>query len=210
MFFAHRYAILAWILWFSFNLSAQAMETPTPIIMSGEHEVVDLVDRNDNVVGTIIRSQASGNDEIIARLRVVWLFVRNSAGKLWIPRRHPDKKSLPLGLDASVCGCVQSGETYEQAILREIKEEILLDLAPSDITCIGYFNPHDHGVRAWYKVYELVTDAEISYDSTEYCEGYWLTPQEVLQKMAAGDKHKKDLPFLIRTLYLDTKAPVAQ
>ena len=85
--------------------------------MPAVDEYLDLVDENDNVIGkekrSIVYSKGLNN------FRVVNLFIVNSEGKIWIPRRGPHKRIFPSALDMSMGGHVDSGETYEQAFKRE-------------------------------------------------------------------------------------------
>ncbi|MDZ4286214.1 MAG: NUDIX hydrolase, partial [Candidatus Sungbacteria bacterium] len=63
-------------------------------------EFLDIVDENDNVIGTKKRSEVYA--EHLSNFRVVNAFVRNSKGELWIPRRSADKRIFPLCLDMSM------------------------------------------------------------------------------------------------------------
>lgn len=171
--------------------------------MMDSDEIIDLVDDSDVVIGTKSRDEAYS--EGLNNIHVVNGFVVNSKGELWIPRRTADKRLYPLGLDVSIGGHIGAGETYEDAFVRETAEELNLDLDRIPYRLIGYFNRKEHGVHCFQKVYEIKLDEEPDYNKDDFIEAYWLKPQEVIDRIAAGDKYKDDLPILINLLYLNKK-----
>jgi isopentenyldiphosphate isomerase len=67
----------------------------------------------------------------------IWLF--NSKGDILLQQRAKSKLIYPLLWDVSVAGHIDSGETIIQGALREIKEEIDLDLNEDSLNKIGVF-----------------------------------------------------------------------
>lgn len=159
-------------------------------------ELLDLVDEHDCVIDTKYRSEV--HELKLKNIRAVHCLMINSQGKVWIPRRSAHKKTVPLGLDMSVAGCVSSGETYDQAFERELAEELNLKLSEVVWERIGLMTPHEHGFNAFAMFYIIKSDCAPMYNPDEFVGYEWLTPQEILDKIAAGDVSKKDLPTLIR------------
>lgn len=162
-------------------------------------EYLDLVTEKDEVIGRKLRSEVYA--ENLSNFRVVNAFVINDAGKLWIPRRAADKRLFPLGLDMSMGGHVESGETYDFAFKRELAEELNINADENGYRILGTLNPHENGTSAFMTVYEIKTNTTPKYNPNDFVESFWLTPQEVLDRLAAGDKSKEDLPRLIRHFY---------
>lgn len=164
-------------------------------------EVLDLVDKNDRVIGTKKRSEIY--KEGLSNFRVINAFVVNSSRQLWIPRRAADKRIFPLCLDMSLGGHVETGESYEDAFVRELKEE--LNMSPGEISysLLGHLTPHEDGVSAFMNVYEIKTDASPDYNKKDFAEYFWLTPKELFDKLARGDRSKDDLPKLVKRFYPD-------
>ncbi len=95
-------------------------------MISSKDELLDIVDKDDEVIGQCLKSEIY--EKGLKNFRVVNAFLLNSEGKLWIMRRTNKPALFPLSLDMSVGGHVKAGESYIQALERELKEELNLDL----------------------------------------------------------------------------------
>lgn len=67
----------------------------------------------------------------------VWLYTKNK--EILLAQRAASKSICPLLWDVSVAGHVDAGELTIQAAIREVKEEIGLDLHQNDLKKIGIF-----------------------------------------------------------------------
>jgi isopentenyl-diphosphate delta-isomerase type 1 len=92
-------------------------------------ELLQIVDRDGNPVGTAPRSECHGNPELIQA--VVHLHLFDTSGRLYLQKRAATKDRYPGCWDTSVGGHVAPGETPEQAIRREAREELGIDLSDS-------------------------------------------------------------------------------
>ena len=101
----------------------------------------------------------------------------------------------------SVGGHVESGETYEQAFKRETKEELNLNVDDFSYKLLGHLTPHKHNVYVYQKVYEIRNDLVPDYNKDDFVEYFWLKPEELLERIAHGEKAKSDLPKLVRIFY---------
>jgi len=167
-------------------------------------EILDLVDENDGVIGSKLRSEIYA--EGLNNFRVVNAFVVNSEGKIWIPRRAANKRLFPLSLDMSMGGHVESGESYEEAFKRELEEELGLNATTIPHTLLGHLDPSRDSVSAFMNIYEIKSDAVPNYNKKDFIEYYWLTPKELLDKLAHGEKSKDDLPKLVKKFYPATSS----
>ena len=80
-----------------------------------------IVSDSDQIIGHRSRYQAY---EEKAMLRSVQIFIYNSERKLYIQKRSKNKSRYPSYFCASVAGHVEPGESYQEAAIREIKEEL--------------------------------------------------------------------------------------
>jgi isopentenyldiphosphate isomerase len=167
-------------------------------------EILDLVNEQDEVVGSLSRREIY--ERGLTNFRVVHGFLVNKERKLWIPRRILTKKIAPGGLDYSVAGHVESGESYENAFRRETQEELGIDVDTIPWKQVAKFTPSADGVHFFEVVYEMVFEGEPQYSRTDFGEAAWYTPEEALALIRSGGHHKMDLAFTIEKLYLNTSA----
>ncbi len=160
-------------------------------------ELLDVVDVHDHVAGQMTRLEVYRRGLLC---RVVNVFLENAQGQLWIPRRTAHKRHFPLCLDMSMGGHVESGESYEEALARELLEELRIDV---QTTCelLGYLTPHQNGVSAFMKVYRIVTDNPPAYNKDDFLDAEWLLPEQLLRKIIDGEPAKGDLAALIEHFY---------
>ncbi|NEQ52291.1 MAG: NUDIX domain-containing protein, partial [Leptolyngbya sp. SIO3F4] len=127
----------------------------------------------------------------------------NSKQELWIPRRTAHKAIFPNGLDVSVGGYVESGESYAMAMARELKEELNLELEKVDHKLLGCLNPYIHNVSSFMNVYEIQYERSPNYNPQDFVEAFWITPKALMDKVNQ-EKYppKSDLIKLIRLFYL--------
>ncbi|MBI2552125.1 NUDIX domain-containing protein [Candidatus Uhrbacteria bacterium] len=93
-------------------------------------ELIPVVDKNDRVL-LYLPSKLIHTQEL--RHREIAVYLINAAKQTLVQQRDGGY------LDHSVAGHVRKGETYLQAALREIKEEIRLRLKPRDLKRLGKF-----------------------------------------------------------------------
>jgi len=147
---------------------------------STDDEILEVVDGDNNVTGMATRA------EIHHRClfhRAVHLFVFNRAGEIYVQRRSWHKDRFPGVLDSSAAGHVEPGESYENAAIRELREELriscelkeVLRLRASEVT------DHEHVV-----LYGAVTDCEPNPNPDEIQAGAFFKPEDLTAHMAGA------------------------
>lgn len=101
-----------------------------------EKEILDVVDENDNVIGKASTIACHIDNSLVHRGVVLLLY--DSSGRVFLTKRKESKAEYPSALDSSVAGHVRSGESYEQAAERELREE--LGVSGVEVKKIGKFN----------------------------------------------------------------------
>lgn len=84
-------------------------------------ELIDVVNEKDEVIEIKDKDSAHRDGDLH---RVARIYVVNSKGEMLIHKRSENKKLNPGFWDITVGGHVRSGETYEDAAKRELKEEL--------------------------------------------------------------------------------------
>jgi 8-oxo-dGTP pyrophosphatase MutT (NUDIX family) len=150
-----------------------------------EDELLDLVNDNDEVIGTIYRSEYDRMvAEKLGNIRAVELLIVNAEGKYWIPTRTAHKKIAPSGLDYSMGGHVGAGETYEESALREIQEELNLDLKQEDLEFVKKFPPN--ALPYFRSLYVYHSNEAPKFNPDDYVGAEWLSLEEIKEKLDHG------------------------
>ncbi len=165
-------------------------------------ELIDIVNEHDQVVKTMWRSQAK--DEKYRR--IVLAFLKYQDGSICFLRRTPDKDSYPSCL-AVVGGCVQAGESYEEAFKREVFEEVKIDVTQHQYRLLGIMHPSQITPGSLFKaVYEItISDLAVPYNPEDFSEYVWCKPQSFLDDVAQKDLICPDLPILVDRFYINQK-----
>ncbi len=87
-------------------------------------EILDIVDINNNIIGQASRLEIHKKNLMH---RSAHIFVTHG-NYVFLQLRSCHKKQFPNKWDTSAAGHVDSGETYIQAAIRELKEELAIDL----------------------------------------------------------------------------------
>lgn len=164
-------------------------------------EVLSLVNKNDQIIGTILRGDIknlapSGGKYI----RAVNAFIVRSDGKIWVPIRSTHKKLAPGGLDYSVGAHLQAGEDYIDSLIREFQEEAGFTVTANQCIEIAYNTPFTMAINTIYfnKLYIVKTN-EKPVLSDEHTSGRFLSINEAIEKIEGGATtkgyYREDLKF---------------
>jgi len=93
-------------------------------------ELLDLVDADDRVIGTVARREAERDPRLIHR--EIAILVHRRGELLW-QLRSAAKVAMPLTWDLAVAGHVAAGEPPVTAAARELQEELGVALALAEL-----------------------------------------------------------------------------
>lgn len=99
-------------------------------------ELIDVLADDLTVVKTCLKSEAHKNGWFHASVHI-WFFTDD--GDILIQKRAKDKIAFPDLWDVSVAGHISAGEDEITSALREIEEEIGLEILEKDLFKIGTF-----------------------------------------------------------------------
>lgn len=161
-------------------------------------EMLDLVTAEDEIIKTLSRDEIYAND--MKYVRVVEVFIKNSRGELWIPVRASHKKIAPNGFDIGVGGHVEHGETFREALQKEVREELGWDIKQLPVQEIGKFGPND-GLDTVSMVYEILSDKKPDLNPEDFVSAQWIKPENLARMIREGHPAKSNLLPLLRLVY---------
>ena len=142
-------------------------------------ECFDVVNERDEVVERQPRS-------VVHRLglnhRATHALVFNSRGEVFFQKRSMKKDRQPGVWDSSASGHVDSGEDYDSCVVRELREEIGLDLSqpPERLFKINACAETD---QEFVWVYRCPHDGPFKLNPDEIDAGGWFAPEKVTRWM---------------------------
>lgn len=158
--------------------------------MDEAEEILDLVDENDKVFGTVARGEFDHHKN--GYVRAAEAFIINESGELWIPRRTAHKTHAPNGLDFSVSEHVTSGESYLQAIIRGFQEELKTGLTSENLQEVGIIKPTD--TMPWFAaIYVYKSNIVPDFNTKDFTGGRWISITDLLAILDAGEPAKTGL-----------------
>ena len=138
-------------------------------------EWVDIVDDGDRVVGRTTRAQMRRENLLH---RNVAILCRDGGGRIYVHRRTATKDLFPSLYDMFTSGVVEAGETYAQAALRELAEE----LGISGVVPQALFHHRYEGdrTRSHTAVFRVEWNGPITHQASEVAWGGYRTRPELL------------------------------
>lgn len=104
-----------------------------------EEEIFDIVSEDDSrIIGQAPRSRCHGEPSLVHRAVRIHIFHPEKGGLL-LQKRSLGKKIQPGKWDAAVGGHISAGETVENALLRELEEELGITLKKEDPGPVFYY-----------------------------------------------------------------------
>lgn len=147
--------------------------------MDNSKEIFPLVDEEGKVTGRATRGECHNGSMLMHP--VVHLHVFNSRGEIYLQRR-PDWKDIQPGKwDTAVGGHIDYGETPEEALRREVREELgITHFKPVFIGRYVFESPRE---RELVYVHSTIYDGEIRPSAEELDGGRFWTVQEIADAM---------------------------
>ena len=125
---------------------------------------------------------------------------------IWLPTRVHTKKLFPNCLDVSVGGHVKAGESYEQALYRETKEEVSISLRPNDFKLVAKASPYTYDISAFMHIYciHYHGTGNPNFNEDDFSHGSWYEIEDAILKIKRGVASKSDLPVILK-IFKDKK-----
>lgn len=149
-------------------------------------ELFDVVDELDRVVGQARRADVHAGG---LRHRAVHVLVQRRDGAVYLQKRSMAKDSNPGRWDSSASGHLDSGETYDEAAVRELDEE--LGVRVPEITRIGFLEASEETGQEFVHIYTAGHEGPFTLHPEEISDGRWVRPERIGEWLR---EHPEDFP----------------
>ncbi|MCX6801223.1 MAG: NUDIX domain-containing protein [Candidatus Diapherotrites archaeon] len=152
--------------------------------MKGSFETVDVVDESDKPIGKKPRNAVHASK---LWHRGIHVLIKNSKGELLLPVRSKARDKFPNKYDTSISEHVSSGETFDEAAKKGLKEELgIANPKLKEIAKIRFrYGKNDNMIS---KIYLLEYDGEINFDRGEISKIEFLPPEKVRAMLNKNEK----------------------
>jgi isopentenyl-diphosphate delta-isomerase type 1 len=138
-------------------------------------EIFDVVNERDEVIGRETRNEVHRRG---LRHRAVHVLIFNRAGSLFLQKRSMKKDKHPGVWDSSSSGHLDCGENYDACAIRELREEIGLDVKICPQRVLRIQACEDTG-QEFVWVYRGEAEGPFTLHPDEIERGDWFAPEHV-------------------------------
>lgn len=147
-----------------------------------EQEWFPWVDEEGHVLGKLTRGEAHHGSMKLHPL--VHLHLLNSRGELFLQQRPHWKDIQPDRWDTACGGHVDYGETIDEALHREVREELgITDFTPEFLLRYVFESKRE---RELVHVHRAVYDGEVNWSREELADGRFWTIDEIDANLGKG------------------------
>ena len=147
-----------------------------------DDELLPHVDREGNVLGSVKRGEAHSGKKILHP--VVHLHLFNTKGELYLQLRPLWKTVQPGKWDTACGGHIAYGESVEDALRREVYEELgISDFEAEKVTSYIFESQID---AEYVYVFKALYDGDVCPSREELSGGRFFSREEIAEKMGKG------------------------
>lgn len=150
--------------------------------MDNNNEQLPIVDKDGKIIGSISRGEAHGGSKILHP--VVHLHLFNSAEELYLQKRPSWKDIQPCKWDTATGGHISLGENVEQALKREVHEE--LGITEFNAEMMGYYVFESIQEKELIYVHKTIYDGIVVPNPKELAGGRFWKLDEIKENIGKG------------------------
>ena len=140
-------------------------------------EIFDIVNERDEVIGRLPRPRVHREGH---KHRAVHVLVFNARGEIFLQKRSMAKDCFPGAWDSSASGHVDSGEDYDACAVRELREELGLEVETPPARLFKIAACAETGQEFCW-VYRLASEGPFVLHPEEIERGDWFSPARVTE-----------------------------
>jgi isopentenyl-diphosphate Delta-isomerase len=161
-----------------------------------DDELLDLLNENDEIIGTVLRSEANSNKCYIHREIAILLFDKDM--NLLLQKRAMTKKVFPGLWVESVAGHILSSETADNTAHKELQEELGFDTELKFLFKFLHDLEHETHFTYWYA--GKYNNEQITLDKEEASEFKVVSKNEIYNMF---DELTPDLQAVVDKIWTD-------
>jgi len=138
-------------------------------------EIFDVVNERDEVIDRAPRSEVHRRK---LRHRAVHVLVFNAQGELFLQKRSMTKDTFPGAWDSSASGHLDSGEDYDVCAVREVHEELGVQLEKTPARLFKMDACEETG-QEFVWAYQCRHEGPFVLHPEEIESGGWFAPEEI-------------------------------
>ncbi len=142
---------------------------------STEYELLSVVDDSDTVIEQRTRGEIH---RLGLRHRAVHVLIFDPSSRIYLQKRSNNKDINPGLWDSSAAGHVDAGETYDQCVIRELREELGIRLEKLPRMLFKLAPMLSTGME-FCQVYRLEHSGPFDVNSEEIADGCWYTKAQI-------------------------------
>ena len=159
-------------------------------------ELIDVYNSNGEKTGKVVDRKTKDSEfGIDEHIGVAIIYIENSKGEFLIQKTSKEKGNIY----SSTGGHISHGETPKDTIIREVKEEIGLDISNENIISLGHICV-DFPVRFIFYLKKDVDINNLKLQTDEVESMHYLTKDELLKIIDEGKMHKGHIYVLEKVL----------
>jgi isopentenyl-diphosphate Delta-isomerase len=134
-------------------------------------EWLDIVNQYDEVIGRATRDEIHRENHFHRSAHIA-LF--NSCGEVFVQLRSKNKDNDPGLWDTSAAGHVDSGESYLDCAIRELDEELGVQVSAEVLQLVGHLHPDPGNGFEFTRIYTACSDQSLVLQTEEVDDGVWM------------------------------------
>lgn len=142
-----------------------------------KEEIFDVVNERDEVIGNKLRRLVHRDGDMH---RAVHVLVFNARGEVFLQKRSMLKDTFPGAWDSSASGHLDCGEDYDACAIRELREEIGLQIPRTPERLFKISSCIETG-QEFVWVYRCTDEGPFELHPEEIERGGWFAPETVTQ-----------------------------
>ena len=149
-------------------------------------EMFDVFDRNGNYLGVKPRSFCHSENPGVYH-KPAWVWIVNEKNQVLVQRRASTKAWFPNVLDGSATGHVEAGENTKTGAVREIQEELGIDISEDKLDFVGEFLAEDEWEFGQVFFTKIPSKTLIKINEEELSEAIWFDFEEFKNRLYSDE-----------------------